>query len=88
MWHPNEPLTYSKSVVFAGGGKSFTGEKKRLACNSATCYWRRTNPDRPWQPMKLPCSLPQIVSIASLVLDGLQNWQVLVRRLRLITVNF
>lgn len=38
--------------------------------------------------MKLPCSLPQFVSIASLVLDELQNWQVLVRRLRLITVNF
>jgi hypothetical protein len=56
--------------------------------NSATCYWSRTNPSRPWQPMKLPCSLPQIVSIASLVLDELQNWQVLVRRLRLITVNF
>jgi len=48
----------------------------------------QNQPEQALEPMKLPCRLPQIVSIASPVLDELQNWQVLVRRLRLITVNF
>jgi len=35
-----------------------------LAGNETTrrpAYWKqKPNPSRPWQPMKLPCSLPQI----------------------------